>query len=65
MANITPHFYTKKALLSRDIDFQQTSITSFRGSRIGIKFGFSKFCKNFLVSKHVRKALFCESIEIS
>ena len=32
MANITPHFYTKKALLSRDIDFQQTSMTSFRGS---------------------------------
>ena len=48
MANITPHFYTKKALLSRDIDFQQTSITSFRGNRIGIKCRIFEILKKFL-----------------
>ena len=48
MANITPHFYTKKALLSGDIDFQQTSITSFRGSRIGIKCRTFEILQKFL-----------------
>ena len=34
MVNITPHFHSKKALLSRDIDFQQTLMKGFRGCRI-------------------------------
>ena len=34
MVNITPHFHSKKALLSRDIDFQQTLVKSFRSRRI-------------------------------
>ena len=48
MANITPHFYTKKALLSRDIDFQQTSMASFRGSRIGINCRIFEILRKFL-----------------
>ena len=65
MANITPHFYTKKALLSRDIDFNKLRWQAFGVVELASSVGLSKFCKNFLVSKHVRKALFCESIEIS
>ena len=34
MVNITPHFHSKKALLSRDIDFQQTVMKGFRVRRI-------------------------------
>ena len=48
MANITPHFYTKKALLSRDINFQQTSMASFRCSRIGIKCRIFEILQKFL-----------------
>ena len=48
MANITPHFCTKEALLSRGIDFQQAWITSFRGSRIGIKCRIFEILQKFL-----------------
>ena len=48
MANITSHFYTKKALLSRDINFQQTSMTSFRSSRIDIKCRTFEILQKFL-----------------
>ena len=57
MANITPHFYTKKALLSQDIDFQQTSITSFRGSKIRIKCRIFEILQKFLRDKTCKQGI--------